>query len=217
MNKCILTFILLGFLTVVNANPPKSTVYKVDTKNSTLKWTGKKTGADHQGTVMLKSGSIVMQNNVIKSGSFEIDMNSMKSTDLTGEDAGKLIGHLSSADFFDVKNYPTAKFVITKATKLSTGGYQIDGDLTVKGITKPVRFNSTLTGDSKTKTAKGKVVIDRTKYDIKFASKNFFENLGDKFVYDEFDVDLNLIFVNSGVKTTKKVVKTKNPILSTKK
>lgn len=46
-------------------------------------------------------------------------------------------GHLKSADFFDVENHPQMKFVSNSIIEKSDG-YQVTGDLTVKGVTKPM-------------------------------------------------------------------------------
>ena len=193
MIKSILTIVLLGVFVAVNANPPSS-VYKIDLTKSNIVWTGKKVTGSHTGNIKIKSGSLVMDKDQIKSGSFEIDMNTISNTDLDEGTAKKLIGHLKSEDFFNVANFPIAKFVISKATKLSDGNYSIAGDLTVKGITKPVTFTSALSGKDVSKTAIGKVKIDRTKYDIKYGSGSFFEGLGDKTIYDDFELDLSLVF-----------------------
>jgi hypothetical protein len=41
-------------------------------------------------------------------------------------------------------------------------------------------------------TATAKITLDRTKFDIKYGSGKFFEGLGDKMIYDEFTIDVNL-------------------------
>ena len=53
--------------------------------------------------------------------------------------------HLKSADFFDVDQYPTLNF---KSTKIEGNGseYAITGDLTIKGVTKPVKLNAEFSG-----------------------------------------------------------------------
>lgn len=53
--------------------------------------------------------------------------------------------HLKSADFFDAEQYPSLKF---KSTNIQGNGseYEITGDLTIKGITKPVTLNAEFSG-----------------------------------------------------------------------
>jgi len=184
---------LLGMLVAANATPPE-TVYKLDLRRSAINWTGKKVAGSHSGNIYVKSGSIVMDKNKIKSGSFEIDMNSITCTDLDADNGRKLVKHLQSEDFFNVAKYATAKFVITKATLLKDGSYDITGDLTIKGITKPLSFKTTLDGKGSSKVAVGTITVDRTKYDIKYGSSNFFEGLGDKVIDNDFTLVLSLVF-----------------------
>jgi polyisoprenoid-binding protein YceI len=68
--------------------------------------------------------------------------------------------------------------------------YNATADLTIKGITKPVTFDITVNGNTATTTFN----VDRTKYDIKYASKSFFESIGDKAIYDEFELKVTLKF-----------------------
>ncbi len=160
---------------------------KVNITSSTIHWKGKKPLGSHEGTIVLKEGFFEMENEVITGGTFVIDMASMSSTDLEGETKGQLEGHLKSDDFFGVDNHPTATLVITDAKK-TTSGYDMTGDLTIKGTTKSINFHMDVNGN----TAKTALKIDRTKYNVKFGSKSFFENLGDKFVHDNFELDITL-------------------------
>lgn len=172
---------------------------KVDTQKSTLVWNGKKVTGEHTGNVKLQSGTLQVNNGKLTGGEVVIDMASITDTDLT--DAGynaKLVGHLKSDDFFGVEKHPTATFKITKAepianAKAGENNYNITGDLTVKGKTNPVTFpaNVKITGNKAEATAK--VTIDRSKHDVKYGSKSFFDNLGDKVINDEFTVDMNLV------------------------
>ena len=66
----------------------------------------------------------------------------------------------------------------------------VTADLTIKGKTNPVTFDITVNGN----TATTKVIVDRAKYDIKYGSGSFFDNLGDKTIYDEFELDVTLNF-----------------------
>ena len=121
-------------------------------------------------------------------------MNSIACTDLSGEYAGKLVGHLKSDDFFGVANYPTAKFVITKVVSRGTpGAYKVQGDLTIKGITQSIKFNADLKEDGTKTVAEAKITVDRSDYNIRYGSGSFFENLGDKTIYDDFDLEIKLV------------------------
>ena len=123
-------------------------------------------------------------------GEFEVDMTSLISTDLEGEYKGKLEGHLKSDDFFGVENHPNSTLVFTKVKASGKNSYEVQGDLTIKGITKPVTFDVSVYGSKATATMK----VDRTDFDIKYGSGSFFDDLGDKTIYDEFDLVVDLEF-----------------------
>ena len=104
-----------------------------------------------------------------------------------------LVDHLKDADFFDVANHPEANLKITKAKKVNDQEYEMTGLMTIRGNTNEVTFSSEvkLTGNSYTAIAK--IVIDRTKWGVEYKSKNVFKNLGDKFIYDEMELDIFLV------------------------
>ena len=163
---------------------------KVDVKNSEITWTGEKLTGSHEGNIDLLEGYFEMQDGKLVGGEFTADMTTINVTDLEGDSKKKLEGHLSSDDFFGVKKYPTAKFTINTAAEKSNGVYGISGDLTIKGKTNPIAFDLNMTDGSATTT----LVIDRTKYDIRYGSGSFFDDLGDKTIYDEFTLNVNLKF-----------------------
>jgi polyisoprenoid-binding protein YceI len=191
-----ISFILLfaGLMsTSLMSFKPAAEKHKVDLKKSSLGWTGYKVSGKHTGSVNLKTGELQFNGTKLTGGSFEIDMNTISSTDLTGEYADKIVGHLKNDDFFGVAKHPTAKFVIKSAANQGNDLYKIIGDLTIKGITKPVKFNATLKEENGVKTANALIKIDRADYDIKYGSGSFFDNLGDKTIYDEFDLEVKLV------------------------
>ncbi|TDE12945.1 YceI family protein [Dyadobacter psychrotolerans] len=166
----------------------------VDTKSSTVTWGAKKVTGTHAGTVPLSSGSLIVDGDKLKGGTFVLDMKNLTVTDVKDADMnGKLTGHLKNADFFAVEAHPQAKFVITSVTAKGAGAYDITGKLTIKGITSDIKFPATVKSDGKKVTADAKISVDRTKYDIKFRSSNFFENLGDKAIDNDFTLDVNLV------------------------
>ncbi|MGB5943015.1 MAG: YceI family protein [Leeuwenhoekiella sp.] len=162
-------------------------VEKVTVKESTLTWTGKKVTGQHNGTIDLKSGYFEMNGEAITGGEFVIDMTSIACTDLEGDSKGKLEGHLKSDDFFGVKNHPEATLVIKDAKKMGSS-YEITGDLTIKTTTEPVTFKMQKAAN----TMVGSLTIDRSKYDVRYGSGSFFDNLGDKTIYDDFTLDIKL-------------------------
>ena len=120
-------------------------------------------------------------------------MTTLISTDLTGNSKGKLEGHLKSDDFFGVATYPTSTFVITKAVPQGPGKYKIIGNITIKGTTQEIQFPATVEAKDGKVTAKADITIDRSKFDIRYGSGSFFDNLGDKTIYDNFDLSVSLI------------------------
>lgn len=188
----------LLFLTSVSVAAP--TTYKVDTAESKVLWTGSKvTGSKHNGDVKVADGTVQVEAGTIRGGEFAVDMTSIQSHDLkdNAKSKAKLENHLKSDDFFGVQNHPKATFKITKVTAPSaTKGYTHDiaGDLTIKGKTEALVIPSRIAMTPTSATAEGTVEIDRTKFDVKFGSKRFFENLvGDKVIQDKFKIDLKLV------------------------
>jgi len=171
-------------------NPTKPVTYTVDVAKSSITWIGKKVTGSHNGSIALKSGTLNVNGKSITGGGFIVDMTSIKDAD----GSAKLEGHLKADDFFGSEKYPTSNFVITKVAG-SGANVTVTGNLTIKGITKPLSFPATVAvGTDGTVTATApKIVVDRTKYDIKYGSKSFFESIGDKAIYDEFELAVKLV------------------------
>lgn len=163
---------------------------KVDAAKSTINWVGKKVTGSHEGTINLKEGALVFKGNKLAGGSFTVDMTSINTTDLEGKGKANLDGHLKSDDFFGTENHPTANLVIKKIADKGNGVYGVNADLTIKGKTNTIGFEITVAGN----TATADLKVDRTKYDIKYGSGSFFEGLGDKAIYDEFELKVKLVF-----------------------
>jgi polyisoprenoid-binding protein YceI len=146
------------------------------------------------GRTSAVSGSMVIANNEVTSAEFTVDMTTIKNTDLEGEWAGKLEGHLNSDDFFGTATYPTAKFVSTSVRSLdAAGNYEVTGNLTVKKDTHPVTVKMNAVEKTGVVAATGKITIDRSKYDVRYGSTSFFEGLGDKAIYNDFDLEFSLV------------------------
>ncbi|MBO3097543.1 YceI family protein [Gelidibacter pelagius] len=163
---------------------------KVDVDNSKIIWKGHKVTGEHDGFIILQKGALQFDDkNQLTGGTFTMDMTTLTVTDLEGEMKGKLEAHLKSDDFFSTDKHTAATFVITNVSG-KDGKYKVTGDLTIKGITNPNTFDMVVSGN----TAKADLKVDRTKYDIKFRSASFFDNLKDKAIYDNFDLNVNLKF-----------------------
>jgi polyisoprenoid-binding protein YceI len=182
----ILSVLLLSAFIAPNF---KADTYKVDLEKSTLTWTGKKAVGGHNGTINLQSGSLLFDGKKLSGGNFVIDMASIKDADKSA----RLEGHLKSDDFFGVDKFATSTFTIKKVT--GTGAkLVVSGDLTIKGITQSINFPASVAWNadgSVTATAE-KIVVDRTKYGIKFKSQGILD-IGDKFIYDNFELSVKLV------------------------
>lgn len=183
-----------------SAKAKAATAYNVDAAQSNMAWHGKKVTGEHNGTIKIANGTVLVDKNKIVGGTVDIDMNSIVDLDIKdAEYNGKLIGHLKSDDFFSVEKHPKATFKITNVTpikgaKAGSANYNVAGDLTIKGITKPITFPAQVAVTGNTVTAKSDaVVLDRTKWDIRYGSKSFFANIGDKAINDDFTVQFNLV------------------------
>lgn len=173
--------------------------WKVNTEESSFKWIGTKVTGQHDGTIKYKSGELVTDKNKLVAGNFEIDMNSIENVDVANEGSRtKLVNHLKSEDFFDIKNYPVSKFVITKAeiipnVKAGENNYNITGDMTIRGLAKSITFPAFVVISKKQIVANAEFKIDRTNHDIKYRSGKFAEGIGDKMIHDEFTVKIRVV------------------------
>lgn len=186
-NLVVLTIVTLFTLSFTTIDKNKKEI-KAD--KSKVVWKGYKVTGSHEGTIAIKSGFLNFDADKLIGGEFVMDMTTINTTDLLGEYKGKLEGHLKSGDFFDVAAHPTAKMVFVNVKATGKNAYTVTGDLTIKGKTNPVTFTISIYGNKATASLK----IDRTKFGIEYKSANFFENLKDKVIYDEFDLESDLEF-----------------------
>lgn len=162
--------------------------YTVNTDSSTIEWQGFKPAGSHNGTIGIENGIINTYNGSISGGSFLINMNSLKDS----ENDAKLEKHLKSSDFFDVEKYPNAAFEITSIEKVEDKT-MLSGNLTIKGIKNNITFPVSVTNENDTVTLSSETFsIDRTKWDIKFKSKSFFDELEDKFINDNIEIKVTV-------------------------
>lgn len=194
MKTKITTLIIMLQFAIVAAF---SQTYTVDAAKSTLNWKAEKITGFHEGTIAVKSGTLKIEKDKITSGSFSINMTAIADLDLTDAEYNKkLIGHLSSPDFFDVAKFPEALFTITKPVDVTKSVTEVHGTLMIKGISKPLTFKTVIKKDGNSYIFNANsIVVDRTSYDIKYGSGSFFSDLGDKVIYDQFTIKLKLVVV----------------------
>lgn len=168
----------------------KPVSYKVDLEKSSLTWIGKKVTGSHNGTIDLQSGELLFNGKKLAGGSFAINMTTIKDADKSAN----LERHLKADDFFGSDKFATSTFVVKK---VSGGGkiVNVTGDLTIKGITNAITFPAEIVwnADGTVTASAEKVVVDRTKYGIKYRSKGMFPDVGDKMIYDDFELSIKLV------------------------
>jgi polyisoprenoid-binding protein YceI len=191
MKKVGILVFAIAFVTMSFINPTvlvENTI-KVDVAKSTINWKGYKPTGSHNGIISLTSGELIMEEGVIKGGSFMVNMLTIKDAD----GSEKLEGHLKSADFFEIEVYPTSTFEI-KNSSIEDGKTILTGDITIKGITKQLTFSAVVTETEGTVTLTSETIqINRTDFNVKYKSKSFFNDLKEKFINDEFDLQVTIL------------------------
>ena len=164
-------------------------IYNIDNTQSQITWTGREVStSSHYGTLDFVSGNFEISNGAIVNGEFIVDMTSINNLDMEGDSKARLEGHLKSDDFFSVESYPTSSISINSSELISDGKWNVSADLSIKGFTHPVNFEMISSEDGWS----ANLVFDRSKYDVRFRSGSFFENLGDKLIYDDIELSINL-------------------------
>ena len=166
--------------------------YIISPENSTIEWVGEKVSGAHSGYINLQNAFFVFEEEKFVGGEFNIDMNSIKCTDIENPKyAAKLEEHLKDPDFFNSSKYPNSNFKITNIIFDGTS-YMITGDITIKEISQEITFPAQFENDGDLFHAHATLNIDRTKHDIKYGSGSFFDDLGDRMIYDEFTLKIHL-------------------------
>ena len=171
------------------AKAEKLTAKNIDTEKSILKWKGEKVSGEHFGKIKFKEGKLdYTAKGQPRSGEFIVDMQSITIEDLEGEWAQKFIDHMKSDDFFSTAKHKTARLVINKVSERKPNVLRFEGELSIKGRSNPVSFDAKRKGEN----FEGRLVFDRTKYQIRYGSGSFFKDLGDKMIYDDVTLDFEL-------------------------
>lgn len=185
----------IGCMAFILAPAPHVEVFKLDPQASTLEWKGKKLTGEHKGTIKFFGGEL-KNNHGSVSGKFDVDMLSIAVTDLQGDSKTKLENHLKSDDFFGTAQFPRATFAITslvQAADEAGNTHTVGGNLTIRDKTNPVTFKAKFEDDGMKMKFTGTAIIDRSKYDVKHRSQTFFPSIGDKIVYDDFELTFNVV------------------------
>lgn len=168
--------------------------FKIQKSSSTVNWTGKKVLGLHTGNINIADGFIEITDNLIISGEIQIDMTSIVITDIEDKKThDDFLAHLRNDDFFAVDKFKIAKLVISGSEKTENNKLKVDGILTIKDISHPVSFISSVEIFTDFLHALGEIVIDRTMYNIRYGSGKFIQNLGDNLIHDDFILQFKLV------------------------
>lgn len=184
------TIKLVGIFLIISSISVFAQKSEINLKESVVKWTGNKIGGSHNGDIKIKGGSIELKAGNIVKGNIVIDMKTISNADLKNEVYNKkLVDHLISDDFFGVEKHPTASFVLSKASKFKNGKATLEGMMSIKGKAEKISFDVM----KKNKEYTAQIKLDRSKFDIRYGSNSFFDNLGDKAIDDIFILDIKLL------------------------
>lgn len=177
----------------VSSRPVTTEKYVIDNQQSVVAWTGSMAFSEkgsHTGYVNVSKGMLVVENNQLTGGNVELDMTTIADK-VHGRDNG-LVEHLRSPDFFDVEKFPVSSFEITDVSSAPGEDPKITGNLTIKGITHPVTFPAKVEVKNGLVNASGKLVIDRTLWDVRYKSGKFFFNLADEAIADQIFFEMKI-------------------------
>jgi polyisoprenoid-binding protein YceI len=163
----------------------------IDTKESVVTWKGSSVEGAHTGYVYISKGELMIENGQLMGGTVEVDMSTIEGDDHRSDN--NLIKHLKDADFFDVKKFPFSTIAITGAAAVNEENKNITGNLTIKGITHPVIFPAKMEIKDGVVKAEGKLVIDRTEWDVRYNSGKFYANLADKTISDSIEFNIKIV------------------------
>lgn len=174
-------------------------LHAIDRSLSKMEWIGRNIGKRHHGTIDIKEGEIRIANGAMTGGSITLDMGTIRNTDLQDSVLNSLlIRHLSSDDFFDVENYPTARFEISECRAMENAApgspnYSLRGTLTIKDVSREIQILATVAaGENGGIAAHAFFDIDRTLWNVSYGSGKLFEKLGMHLVNDTISLELFL-------------------------
>jgi polyisoprenoid-binding protein YceI len=163
----------------------------IDTKEAVVAWTSSSVHGRNTGYVYISKGELMIEKGQLVGGTVEVDMNTIEDKN-HGSDNG-LVNHLKDPDFFDVKKFPFSTIAITGVESTNNENKTVTGDLTIKGITHPVTFPARIEVKSGIVKANGKLVIDRTNWDVRYRSGKFYDNLADKTISDSVEFNIEIV------------------------
>ena len=164
--------------------------YKLNHQKSSINWIGKAAFNSYapKGTIKAKSGTLKLEGEVVKELVLIIDMKSLHHSNKD------LKSHLRNKDFFEVKKYTKASFVLVEPVAISKNKTMLVGDMTIKNSKNKERILVTIQTTTNEMKISYEVKIDRTKYGVKFNSPSFFKKLKENAIADEFKIKGVFVF-----------------------
>ena len=160
MRVAILCLLTSAFLTPLSR--AQAPVFAISPEQSTIKFYVK-SSVDIQGDFNKWDATLTFTSPKVSTGVLDIQIQAASVN--TGSDMKN--GKLKGKDFFDVEHDPLITFKSTKIVRTSPGVYQVQGNFTIRGVTKP--DTPTLTTDSEGKGVgeiKGTMAFDRKDYGV---------------------------------------------------
>jgi len=184
-----------------SSEPAVQGTYAVSVEETVVNWEGRKpllVDYKEAGTLKVSEGSVEVAEDGAVSGSFSFDMESIDTpTTMGNKPPAMLIGHLKSEDFFNVEEFPTAEFEIREVARAedveTSHAYTVTGDLTIKGITNEITFPALIYMEDGALVAEASTQFDRTLWDIRYGSNNFFDNVGNNLIDDLITIAFKLV------------------------
>jgi polyisoprenoid-binding protein YceI len=178
----------------------EGTVYQVNPAQSMLQWIGTKPTGKHTGRFQLQEGTLYVKDSAVTGGKFTVDIKSLEDVDMKGDTAmkHKLERELKSHLFFDAEKYPTAAFAITginvyrpdgNEVLLKDATHTIQGNLTIKEITKNVTFPAKIVIEANQVKANANFNIDRTLWGMTYRAD---KSLQDKLINSTVNIQFSI-------------------------
>ena len=170
-------------------------IYSLDSSSSSLEWIGRKLTGSHNGSIQFSSGKVLFDGKKLLSGELKVAMGTIRNNDISREEYREsLENHLKSEDFFNVDSFPSAELMIIENLGFSNQVREsiLLCDLTIKGITHQIKVPVKLNIYNSHATASGTIDVDRTLYNIKYKSKSFFPDIGDRLIYNDFTLNFSI-------------------------
>jgi polyisoprenoid-binding protein YceI len=177
------TIKILFVIISLSMSSKAQSVFKVNSGKSKFLWTGYASVGNYAptGTIKLSTGSMSFDGKTISKAVFEFDMKTIS------HENKDLQNHLRNEDFFDVEKFPKAMFTLEKIM-----GNQAIGLLKIKDVEQKISFPITFKKSEREIQIQAIISVNRTDFGIKYNSQNFFSNLGDYAIKDNFELKLYL-------------------------